>query len=124
MGQHKNSAEQLMDLCRANGDVLLTACFRDQKTAMEVLYSLPYVAKDGQVRPGTVAGAISKAKLKDGTRGVVVITGGDLTPQETRTAMALLAEHGMDQIFVGPGIGNTVGKRQERAYKKSWWKFW
>ena len=106
MADQKTESEKAMRRTAELGDTLLIAFFRDQSTLMKVISQLPYVELDPPhltEREGTACQAISNIQLKDGTMGFSLITGGDLTSEEIRTAVDLLDKYGEEQIFAIAG---------------------
>lgn len=106
MGIQGSMSDQTMKKILSLGKILLMAYFRDINAVMKVISQIPYVKVEGPKltpRPGTACQAISNIILDDGTKGFVLLTGGNINPEETKTAMALLTEHGQNQTFVGPG---------------------
>ena len=102
MADQKTESEKAMRRTAELGDTLLIAFFRDQSTLMKVISRLPYVELDPPhvtERAGTACQAISNTRLKDGTMGFSLITGGDLTNEEIETAVDLLHKYGEEQIF-------------------------
>jgi hypothetical protein len=91
------------------GPVLLMAFFRDQDTLMKVVSQLPYV-RNMTARAGTECQAFSGTIGRDGTSGFTLVTGGDLTAEETRTAVDLLARYGEDQMFTVPDSLGIIRK--------------
>ena len=106
MGVEGSMYDQTMKKILSLGKHLLMAYFRNVDTVMKVVSQIPYVKVEGpKLTPwtGTVCQAISNITLDDGTKGLVLLTGGKLAPEEVKTVMALLIEHGENKKFVGPG---------------------
>ena len=98
--------DQAMKKILSMGKILLMAYFKDINAAMKVISRIPYITVEGPKltpREGTVCQAISNITLDDVTKGLVLLTGGNINPEETKTVMALLTEHGQNQTFAGPG---------------------
>ncbi len=124
MGVAGSMFDQAMKKILSLGEILLMAYFRDIDTVMKIVSQIPYVKVEGPKltpRPGTVCQAISNITLDDGTKGFVLLTGGNINPEETKTVMALLNEHGENQTFVGTGpdaIGDVKPKVKEPDAQK------
>ena len=106
MADNKTESEKAMRRTAELGDTVLVAFFRDQDTLMKVISQLPYVELDLPhltERAGTACQAISNIRLKDGTMGFSLVTGGDLTPEEAQIAVDLLNKYGEEQIFLFRG---------------------
>jgi hypothetical protein len=106
MADNKTESEKAMRRTAELGDTVLVAFFRDQDTLMKVISQLPYVELDLPhltERAGTACQAISNIRLKDGTMGFSLVTGGDLTLEEAQIAVDLLNEYGEEQIFLFGG---------------------
>jgi hypothetical protein len=102
MENGKTVFEKAMRRTAELGDTVLVAHFRDQATLMKVISQLPYVELDPPhvtERAGTACQGISNVRLKDGTMGFTLVTGGDLTSEEIDTAVDLLDKYGEEQIF-------------------------
>ena len=96
-------SEKAMRRTAELGDTVLVAFFRDQDTLMKVISQLPYIELDLPhltERAGTACQAISNIRLKDGTMGFSLVTGGDLTVEEAQIAIDLLDEYGEEQMFL------------------------
>jgi predicted oxidoreductase (fatty acid repression mutant protein) len=109
MADNKTESEKAMRRTAELGDTVLVAFFRDQDTLMKVISQLPYVELDLPhltERAGTACQAISNIRLKDGTMGFSLVTGGDLTNEEAQIAVDLLNEYGEEQIFLFGGEGS------------------
>ena len=114
------------------GPVTLMAFFRDQDTLMKVVSQLPYV-RNMNARAGTDCQAFSGMIGRDGTTGLTLVTGGNLTPEEAQTAVALLTKFGEDQMFTVPDSFGIIKKpnatqpsesKTKSEERKPWWKFW
>lgn len=107
MAPEKDIIEQITDRIIALGPYLFMAACRSEESVMKVLGELPYVTLDQtgwSVRKGTEAQAVGNMILDDGSVGFSVITGGALTEDEARSAIAVLNEYAESQTYAGPGL--------------------
>ena len=97
--------DETMKKILSMGKYLLMAYFRDIDSVMKVMSQIPYAKIDGNIltsREGTVVQAVSNITLNDGSKGFVILTGGNINADERIRVADLLNEFGEDQTFVLP----------------------
>jgi hypothetical protein len=111
---------------------MLMAFFRDQRTVLKAIAKLPYVRLDlphVHPRAGTDCQAITNVRLKDGSDGIALVTGGALTAREAQAAVTALTKMGQDPVFTLPDRFSKLLRTpsfslNNAPQKRPWWKLW
>lgn len=97
--------DETMKKILSMGKYLLMAYFRDIDSVMKVMSQIPYAKIDSNIltsREGTIAQAVSNITLNDGSKGYVILTGGNINANERTRVAELLNEFGENQTFILP----------------------